>query len=85
MDDGGWRHPARGISFREFTRTGGSLEMVQLWVNLPAQHKRAAPRYQTLRDAQIPTVELPSGAGRLRVIAGRVPGSARSGADLHAT
>jgi redox-sensitive bicupin YhaK (pirin superfamily) len=75
-----WMTAAGGILHeefhsREFTRTGGMLEMVQLWVNLPAQHKRAAPRYQTLRDAQIPTVELPSGAGRLRVIAGEYQGA----------
>ena len=31
-----------------FTRSGGTLEMVQLWVNLPARDKSAAPGYQTL-------------------------------------
>lgn len=30
----------------EFTRQGGELEMVQLWVNLPAKDKMAVPGYQ---------------------------------------
>jgi len=75
-----WMTAASGILHDEFhsqdfTRTGGMLEMVQLWVNLPAKDKRAAPRYQTLRDAHIPAVVLPSGAGRLRVIAGEYQGA----------
>ncbi len=58
----------------EFTRNGGTLEMVQLWVNLPAEHKMTRPSYQTLLDADIPAVELPDGAGQLRVIAGEFEG-----------
>lgn len=54
----------------EFTRTGGPLEMVQLWVNLPARDKRATPGYQHLAKTDIPVVELPGGTGHLRVIAG---------------
>ncbi len=54
----------------EFTRTGGTLEMVQLWVNLPAAEKSTEPSYQTLRDARIPVVTLDQGAGTVRVIAG---------------
>lgn len=60
----------------EFSKRGGTLDMVQLWVNLPAQDKMGAPGYQTLLDAQIPSVELPEGAGRVRVIAGRFDGHA---------
>ncbi len=58
----------------EFTRSGGILEMIQLWVNLPAKHKSAAPGYQNLLKAQIPIVELPQNAGQLRVIAGSFQG-----------
>ena len=59
---------------REFTRTGGVIEMVQLWVNLPAKHKMTEPRYQTLPGDEIPTVELADGAGRVRIIAGEFEG-----------
>lgn len=70
-----WMTAASGILHEEFhspkfTQQGGTLEMVQLWVNLPAKDKMAAPRYQGIVDAQIPSVALPDGAGSVRVIAG---------------
>lgn len=70
-----WMTAASGILHEEFhseafTRAGGTLEMVQLWVNLPARDKAAPPAYQTITAADIPRVELPADAGSLRVIAG---------------
>ena len=70
-----WMTAASGILHEEFhspafTRSGGSLEMAQLWVNLPAEHKMSAPRYQTLVDSSIPRVAFADGAGSVRVIAG---------------
>ncbi|HET6553516.1 MAG TPA: pirin family protein [Dyella sp.] len=74
-----WMTAASGILHEEFhshefTRNGGVLDMVQLWVNLPAKHKMAAPRYQNLLNADIPSVALPGGAGTVRVIAGDYEG-----------
>ncbi len=74
-----WMTAASGILHEEFhspafTQAGGTLEMVQLWVNLPAKDKMAAPRYQGIVDAQIPAVALPGGAGSVRVIAGDYAG-----------
>ena len=57
---------------QRFTDEGGTLEMVQLWVNLPASAKSAPPKYQDLRDAQFPRIELPDSAGTVRVIAGQL-------------
>ncbi|MDT3499506.1 pirin family protein [Stenotrophomonas maltophilia] len=76
-----WMTAASGILHEEFhtpefSRRGGTLDMVQLWVNLPARDKMGAPGYQTLLDAQIPSVELPEGGGRVRVIAGHFDGHA---------
>jgi quercetin 2,3-dioxygenase len=76
-----WMTAASGILHEEFhspafTRSGGALEMAQLWVNLPAQHKMSAPRYQTILNADIPRVDLAEGAGSLRVIAGSFDGRA---------
>ena len=70
-----WMTAASGIVHeemhsREFTQKGGTLEMVQLWVNLPARDKMSPPRYQDLLDDRIPKVTLPGEAGTLRVIAG---------------
>jgi redox-sensitive bicupin YhaK (pirin superfamily) len=75
-----WMTAASGILHEEFhsktfTERGGSMEMVQLWVNLPAKDKMSPPGYQTLLDAQIPAVELAGGAGRVRVIAGEYEGA----------
>ncbi|HWW99589.1 pirin family protein [Collimonas sp.] len=60
----------------EFTRSGGAMEMVQLWVNLPAKDKMTAPGYQAIRNADIPVVALPDKAGTVRVIAGSFGGQA---------
>jgi hypothetical protein len=60
---------------RDFALRGGAFEMVQLWVNLPAQHKRAEPGYQSIVASQIPSVNLPDGSGSLRVIAGEFAGA----------
>jgi redox-sensitive bicupin YhaK (pirin superfamily) len=81
-----WMTAAAGILHeefhsREFTQKGGMLEMVQLWVNLPAKDKLSAPGYQDILDGDIPAVELPDAAGTLRVIAGEFkgrPGPART-------
>jgi len=74
-----WMTAANGIIHEEFhspafARSGGTLEMVQLWVNLPARDKRAAAGYQTLLSADIPVVQLEGEAGSLRVIAGDYQG-----------
>lgn len=45
--------------------------MMQLWVNLPAKNKMAAPGYQSITKGEIPVVTLPDNSGSLRVIAGR--------------
>jgi redox-sensitive bicupin YhaK (pirin superfamily) len=71
---------ARGVVHEEmhserFTRAGGVLEMVQLWVNLPARAKMTAPSYQDLRADAIPNVALPAEAGIARVIAGTLLGT----------
>jgi hypothetical protein len=60
---------------RDFALRGGAFEMVQLWVNLPAQDKRAKPGYQSIVASQIPSVNLPDGSGSLRVIAGEFSGA----------
>jgi len=59
---------------RDFTRKGGTLQMVQLWVNLRAKDKIAKAGYLTLLKEHIPNVELPQNAGSLRIIAGSYRG-----------
>ncbi|TLF45982.1 pirin family protein [Halomonas urmiana] len=74
-----WMTAGAGIIHEEFhsqafTEQGGRLEMVQLWVNLPARDKDAPAAYQTLLDADIPSVALGGEAGHARVVAGRYLG-----------
>ena len=76
-----WMTAASGILHEEFhspgfSRSGGTLDMVQLWVNLPARDKMGAPGYQTLLDRDIPSVALGDDGGRVRVIAGEYAGHA---------
>ncbi|EDZ3528401.1 pirin family protein [Salmonella enterica subsp. arizonae] len=71
-----WMTAGAGILHEEFhsdafTRQGGELEMVQLWVNLPMKDKMTTPAYQSITQDIIPTVTLPDDAGTMRVIAGR--------------
>jgi quercetin 2,3-dioxygenase len=73
-----WMTAARGLVHeefhgRDFAKTGGSFEMVQLWVNLPAKHKMAPPRYQGILDSEIPAVKI--SGGQVRVIAGELEGT----------
>lgn len=75
-----WMTAGRGILHeemhgRDFTARGGVLEMIQLWVNLPAKDKMTAPAYQELTATQIPVISLPGDAGTLRVIAGDYNGT----------
>lgn len=75
-----WMTAAAGLIHEEyhspaFAKEGGAFEMIQLWVNLPAKDKMAAPGYQGITAAQIPTVDLPGGAGVARIIAGDYAGA----------
>ncbi|WP_237882739.1 pirin family protein [Pseudomonas sp. PGPR40] len=74
-----WMTAASGIVHEEFhsegfAKSGGTLEMVQLWVNLPAKDKMAEPGYQTILDSDIPSLSLKNNAGSLRLIAGEFDG-----------
>ena len=40
----------------EFAKEGGTMELVQLWVNLPKAHKMVAPKYQDIKSTQIPVI-----------------------------
>jgi len=74
-----WMTAGAGIFHEEyheesFTRQGGKMHMMQLWVNLPKKDKMAAPGYQPIVAAQIPAVPV-EGGGEVRVIAGEYGGA----------
>lgn len=56
-----WMTAGRGIihseePHEEFRRTGGRTHGFQIWVNLPAEHKMMAPRYQEIPAQESPTI-----------------------------
>jgi len=53
------------LSPQSFKREGGPLEILQLWVNLPARLKMTAPAYVGLQGADIPTITEPLAEVRL--------------------
>lgn len=65
---------------RDIADHGGTVSMVQLWVNLPARSKATPPRYQPITAERIPTVRLEG--GEVRVIAGRL-GDVEGPAETH--
>jgi len=72
-----WMTAGRGVVHSEmptanFQSHGGLMHGFQIWVNLPKAEKMAAPRYQGLTSAELPTADLPG--GRVKVIAGEVAG-----------
>lgn len=69
-----WMTAGRGLVHAElspegFKRRGGGLEILQLWVNLPARLKMTEPRYVGLQRADIPVAANPGG-GALAAVSG---------------
>jgi redox-sensitive bicupin YhaK (pirin superfamily) len=74
-----WMTAASGILHREYheeswARKGGTMQMAQIWVNLPKAHKMDPPGYQAITADRIGVATLPGGAGTVRVIAGEYLG-----------
>lgn len=70
-----WMTAASGVLHKEyhekeFSKTGGVFQMVQLWVNLPAKDKMSQPKYQAIENAKMGRYELADNAGFVEVIAG---------------
>ncbi|GGF01946.1 pirin family protein [Hymenobacter cavernae] len=63
------------VSSPAFKRTGGDLEILQLWVNLPAKDKLTAPRYIGLQEPEIPTVTLDEGRAQIHAVSGEWGGT----------
>jgi len=75
-----WMTAGRGIFHEEFheeqfSRDGGRMHMMQLWVNLARRDKFTPPAYQPITSADIPRVVLADGGGEVRVIAGAFAGA----------
>jgi hypothetical protein len=58
------------VSPEDFLKSGGPLELLQLWVNLPGHLKMSRPRYIGLQADQIPAVPVDQGAATVHLISG---------------
>jgi len=77
IEEGGvqWMTSGSGILHKEyheknFSKKGGDMQMVQLWVNLPAKDKMTTPKYQNLNNKDLSKVELENNVGSIDIIAG---------------
>jgi hypothetical protein len=62
------------VSPEHFKRHGGPLEILQLWVNLPARLKFTKPAYRGLQREDIPAISTPDALGVVHLIAGEFEG-----------
>jgi len=58
------------VSPDDFKRTGGPLELLQLWVNLPARLKMSPPRYVGLQADEIPAISVDQGKAVVNLVSG---------------
>jgi redox-sensitive bicupin YhaK (pirin superfamily) len=58
------------ISSEEFKKEGGPLEILQLWLNLPAKYKMTEPKYVGLQKEEIPVISWDNGSVTAQIISG---------------
>lgn len=63
------------VSSEKFKREGGALEVLQLWVNLPARLKMTEPRYKGFQREAIPTLQSDDAKVQAQVICGNLNGT----------
>ncbi|GHA99463.1 pirin family protein [Modicisalibacter luteus] len=62
------------LSPESFKRRGGPLEILQLWVNLPARLKMTQPAYTGLQREQIPAISADDGRATVNLVSGQFDG-----------
>jgi quercetin 2,3-dioxygenase len=70
-----WMTASSGILHKEYheknwSKHGGDMHMVQLWVNLPSKDKMSAPKYQAITNEMMSKYKLPDDGGEVEVISG---------------
>jgi redox-sensitive bicupin YhaK (pirin superfamily) len=72
--DAQWMTAGRGITHREVAASGAHAHVLQLWLDLPARVRSAAPGHQQLRAADRPRIAHPG--AEVDVLSGTVEGVA---------
>ena len=63
------------VSSEEFKKQGGNLEILQLWLNLPAKLKMTKPQYKGFQEEEIPKITLDEGKITAQVVSGDFSGT----------
>ena len=74
------------VSSEKFKKEGGPLEILQLWVNLPAKLKMTTPTYKGLQKEQIPLTFSQDGKVKAQVVSGTLnetEGSFETPTEIH--
>lgn len=71
-----WMTAPSGVLHKEYhednlAKQVGDFQMVQLWVNLPAEAKKAKPKYQETTHDKVGKYRLAGSGGTIEVIAGK--------------
>lgn len=85
-----WMNAGKGITHserpsKELAEQGGEFEVIQFWINTPAQYKMEPAKYYPLEKEGIPTVALDDKGSLIQVVAGEydsVSGPAKSQSDM---
>lgn len=93
IESGGvqWMTAGKGLTHAEvssekFKKEGGPLEILQLWINLPARLKMTDPKYTGLQKGEIPVVSLDDGKVKVQVVSGDISNTAgafKTLTDIH--
>ncbi|MEX1099507.1 MAG: pirin family protein [Bacteriovoracaceae bacterium] len=59
------------VSSAKFKKSGGELEILQLWVNLPSKLKMSKPYYVGLQKEHIPAIDIVNGNGKVHLLSGQ--------------
>ena len=74
-----WMNAGMGIIHSErppvdIHERGGRQEIIQLWINTPAQHKMEQPQYFPVQAEEVPFIVSPDGLVTLKIISGELLG-----------
>lgn len=74
-----WTTAGRGIIHaegptKEFVKKGGTIEGIQLWLNLPAKYKMIPANYQHVKSDEMPSIQDTSKNINLKIVAGEQNG-----------
>ena len=93
IESGGvqWMTAGKGLTHAEvssekFKKEGGPLEILQLWVNLPAKLKMTDPKYKGLQKEEIPVASFDNGKVKAQVVSGKIDntsGAFETTTDIH--